>query len=240
MNTVFKYEDYQMLLAELERHSDDAYRRFNQSLMPGTECVYGVRIPELRRMARKIIDTDWRGYLAVARDDTHTERMLQGIVIGMAKCEYDELCRYIKWFVPKINNWAICDTFCSSVKGVIRQPCITYGMLLSYINSSSEYDVRFAIVMLMNYFFIPEYIDEALALISNVAHDGYYAKMAAAWALSVCFVKFREKTLTLLHNVRLNDFIYNRTISKICESYRVSDVDKEILRQMRGKNLYVS
>ena len=33
-----------------------------------------------------------------------------------------------------------------------------------------------------------------LEILGKVHHEGYYVKMAAAWAVSVCYVKFPEKT----------------------------------------------
>lgn len=57
--------------------------------------------------------------------------------------------------------------------------------------------MRFAACMLMDYFINDEYIDSTLEKLSSITHDGYYVKMGVAWALSVCFVKYRDKTLEL-------------------------------------------
>lgn len=45
--------------------------------------------------------------------------------------------------------------------------------------------------MLMNYYNDDTYIDNTLKELNNVRHEGYYVKMAVAWALSLCFVKQR-------------------------------------------------
>lgn len=37
--------DYARLLAALEENSDETYRKFNESLLPGTTGTYGVRVP---------------------------------------------------------------------------------------------------------------------------------------------------------------------------------------------------
>ena len=57
--------------------------------------------------------------------------------------------------------------------------------------------------------------------------------MAIAWLVSVCFVKYRNKTFKYLNDNKLNRFTYNKSIQKIIESYRVSLEDKEILRSMK-------
>ena len=54
--------------------------------------------------------------------------------------------------------------------------------------------------------------------------------MAVAWAVSVCYVKFPEKTRAFLLNNELDDFTHNKSIQKIRESYRVSKAEKEELK----------
>mgnify|MGYP003305544549 CR=1 FL=1 len=50
-------------------------------------------------------------------DAYYEEIMLKGMIIGLnKKLEWKNIERYINEFVPKIDNWAICDTFCSSLK----------------------------------------------------------------------------------------------------------------------------
>ena len=57
--------------------------------------------------------------------------------------------------------------------------------------------------------------------------------MAVAWAISVCYVKFRDKTLKLLKIKELDIFVQNKAIQKIRESFRVSDEDKEMLKKYK-------
>ena len=57
--------------------------------------------------------------------------------------------------------------------------------------------------------------------------------MAVAWTLSVCYVKFPEKTRTLMENNTMDDFTHNKTIQKIRESYRVSKEEKEELKALK-------
>jgi 3-methyladenine DNA glycosylase AlkD len=61
--------------------------------------------------------------------------------------------------------------------------------------------------------------------------------MAIAWLLSVCYVKFKDLTFAFLQNHKLDDFILNKTISKICDSYRVLEQDKLKIKQLRVKKL---
>jgi len=57
--------------------------------------------------------------------------------------------------------------------------------------------------------------------------------MAVAWAISLCFVKFEEKTMNYLKNNKLDDFTYNKSLQKICESLRVDKDTKAIIKSMK-------
>ena len=39
------------------------------------------------------------------------EIMLQGLVIGYIKAELSEILIQVEQFLPKIDNWAVCDRF---------------------------------------------------------------------------------------------------------------------------------
>ena len=68
--------------AELVRLAEPEYAVFSRRLLPGTENVLGVRLPLLRRLARRIAKGDWAAYLDTAGDGSFEEVMLQGMVIG--------------------------------------------------------------------------------------------------------------------------------------------------------------
>ena len=65
--------DYDILLERLRRESDERYRVFNESLIPGTERTYGVRAPALRKIAKELLQGDWRAFLSLVRAGSHEE-----------------------------------------------------------------------------------------------------------------------------------------------------------------------
>ena len=83
-----------------------------------------------------------------------------------------------------------------------------------YAESKNEFELRFMIVSLMSHFLDKEHIDEILTICGKIDHDGYYVKMGNAWALSVCYVKFPEKTRAFLEKDTLDDFTHNKAIQK--------------------------
>ena len=61
----------------------------------------------------------------------------------------------------------------------------------------------------------------------------YYVNMMNAWIFCECFIKQRDKTMEYLKRHKLNKFTINKGISKCRDSYRVSDIDKEMLIKYR-------
>ena len=224
----FQKSDYAALLERVRSAADgDEYREFHKKLIPGAADIIGVRLPVLRKFAAEIKKADWRGFLNCAEDSTHEELMLQAIVIAKAKCDIDERMGHLSAFVPKIKNWAVCDTVCTDLK--VREDELEkmFAFLIPYAKSSEEFEIRFAVVIMMKSFLRDEYIDEVLRVFAEISHEGYYVKMGVAWGLAESFLNFREKTLAVLEGGTLDDFTQNKAIQKIKESFRISKEDKD-------------
>lgn len=231
--------------------AEPEYRDFNCKLLPNVdkERILGVRVPEIRKVARQIAKKDWKQFLveweACEKETDGTggavlfyeEVMLQGMVIAAAKMESEERLCYIEKFVPYIDNWAVCDTFCGDLKFADREENrqLVWEFLQSYLTDNREYYLRFGIVMLLGHYIDEVYIDRILAILEGIRHEAYYVKMAAAWALSMCYIKFPQKTEVLLRQNSLDDFTQNKTIQKIRESYRVPKEDKRRLIALKRK-----
>ena len=75
-------------------------------------------------------------------------------------------------------------------------------------------------------------LDEMFTCFERIRQEGYYVRMAVAWALSVCFVRFPERTMDYLGRSRLDADTFHKTLRKIQESYRVSDEMKRRIKMM--------
>lgn len=216
------------------------YKEFNQKLLPGTENVIGIRLPALRKLAKEIAKNGFREYLDECREMTlensfHEEIMLQGMVLGYAKMDREERRTYLNEFVPKIANWAVCDSCVTGYKFMEKEPEYWFDYLLRFRDSKKEFELRFMIVAMMSHFVDAEHIDEILRCCGQIRNDGYYTKMGVAWTVQVCYVKFPEKTRQFLENDAMDDFTHNKAIQKIRESYRVSREEKEELNRLKRK-----
>lgn len=101
---------------------------------------------------------------------------------------------------------------------------------MSYAGSKREFEPCFMIVMMMGYYLEDDYLETVLDIIDKIESEFYYVNMASAWLVSVAFVKSREVALRFLRDNHLSDFVQNKAIQKITESYRVSDEDKTLVR----------
>lgn len=211
------------------------YQKFAAALVPNVSGMLGVRLPLLRKLAKDIAKGDWRSYLAATDSEYFEEIMLQGMVIGSAKADLQELLTYVELFVPKIDSWSICDSFCAGLKFTNRHKEQVWQFLQPYLKSNKEFELRFGIVMLLDFYIVEEYIERVLGLFDEVNHEGYYVKMALAWAISICYIKFPELTLDYLQKSKLDDFTYNKALQKIIESRRVDQEAKELMRKMKRK-----
>ncbi|MDD6073458.1 MAG: DNA alkylation repair protein [Clostridium sp.] len=218
---------------ELEMLADEPYRIFHSRLLPGVEHILGVRIPKLWKLARLLAAEDGAGYLERASDDTYEEILLQGMVLCLLKEPLDVALKRLPAYMAKIDNWAECDVVCSGFKKIRKDQAQGLAFLKPYLHSEKEFEVRFAVVLLLDYYVDEAHIRETLELLSGVSHPGYYVKMAVAWALSVCYVKFPEATLPYLQNGIFDEETYHKAIQKIVESNRVSPEAKAHMKQLR-------
>lgn len=215
--------------------ADEEYKKFHSRLCPGKDNIIGVRLPLLRKLAIKISKGDWRKYIKEAKNEYYEEILLQGLVLGYVKTDIEELLCYIKKFVPKIDNWAVCDSFCNGLIFTKKNMERVWEFIQPYLSSEKEFEMRFGIVMLLSFYINENYIDRVLLLLDKAHHEGYYVKMAVAWTISTCYVKFPEKTMKYLKHNTLDNFTYNKSLQKITESLRIDAETKNIIRSMKRK-----
>ena len=216
--------------------SEKDFQQFSAALIPNISNVLGVRLPKLRKIAKEIYKSgEWENFIKQNKFEYMEEVMLQGMVIGLVKLPPEKILEIVKNFIPKINNWSVCDSFCNSLKFTQQNKHLVWEFIQPYFKSTNEYDIRFAYVMLISYYIDTEFISDVLKLIDEFKDERYYARMAAAWALSICYTKFPEKTFEYLKKSKLDDWTFNKSIQKICESLRVDKSTKNMLKYLKRK-----
>ena len=226
-------------LRELMEKRDESYKAFNDVIANCPEIPsLGVRVPQVRAIAARAAREDPEAYFASmeeCREPLYAEEhMLWGMAVGCTKK------RSIDWYqerldryVPGIASWADCDCGTSTLKFMGQNQEEWFLYLEKWLKSQREFELRFGIVALMDYYINDSWIDRALAYFCMPLSQAYYVRMAQAWALSVAFVKYREKTLERLQAGLGDPWVQNKAIQKCRESRRVSREDKELLLQLK-------
>lgn len=230
--------DLQPLLARLNGQRDEKYAEFTSGTIPGTEgSMLGVRMPALRLIAKEIIRTDdWRGFLEASRSHPVFEiRMLHAMVLGGARCDIAEKIALTDAFLPGVSDWGICDALCSSFKPRKCEREALFSFVRDCAESDIEFRKRFGLVMLMSYFREEPWLPQVMAVYRGFHHEGYYARMGAAWGLATLWLYDREGALAILRENLWDDFTHNKAIQKLRESYRISDADKALAQSLRRK-----
>lgn len=225
----------QKIKKKLFELADPKYKEFHGGLCPGTENIIGVRVPVLRKYAQELFkEKDWKQTIEEIDDEYYEEIMLQGMLIGQAKNEdINTILKYVEKYVPKIDNWAICDVFCAGLKITKKYKKEMWNFIQKYLKSDKEFEIRFAVVMILDYYIDEEYLKEDFKIFDDIKHEGYYVKMAVAWAISVCLIKYYEDTIEYLKTSKIDNWTYNKAIQKAIESYRISDNQKNFLRKLK-------
>ena len=211
---------------KLKENTDKKYKEFSQSLLPNVNNILGVRIPILRKIAKEIYKNKNLEFLQ-KQPTSHEESLLQAMVIGLTKN-----ITLIEPFIHKITNWAICDTFCADLKITKTHKKEVYKIIKKYIKSKKEYELRFSLVMLLNYYVEEDYLTDIFKYLNTFKSKDYYAQMAAAWLICVCCTKFPLQTIEFLKTTNINEFTYKKAIQKIQDAYKIDKNIKNICKSM--------
>lgn len=219
---------------ELLNMQDKKYKEFQKGICPGVEEIIGIRIPILRSYAKELLKRyDFKYLMENIPSNYYEEIMLQGMLIGQAKLDFNEIIKYVEDFIPKIDNWAVCDTFCTGLKITKKHKEEMWDFIQKYIKSDKEFYIRFGIVLILNYYIDEDYLYKNFKIFDSIKSDKYYVQMAVAWAISFCLIKFYDKTIEYLKNSKIDKFTYNKSIQKAIESYRITKEQKEFLRTLK-------
>lgn len=214
---------------------DTEYAAFQAKLTPGIpfENFIGVRVPECRKLAKAIFKEG--GYEEFIKELPHKyydENMLHGLILSEYK-DYDSCVEAVEAFLPYVDNWAVCDIM--SPKVFKKNKDRLLDKIREWSKSKHTYTCRFGMEMLMSHFLDEAFKPEYLEIPAVVRSDEYYVNMMTAWFFATALAKQWEASLPYIENKRLDTWTHNKTIQKACESYRVTDEHKAILRSLKIK-----
>ncbi len=158
--------------------------------------------------------------------------MIEGLVISHIKDE-KIFYKYFKNFIKKIDCWAICDSFCNSIRIVRKYEDKYFEEACRLSLSEYEFISRVGLIIILNHFITENRLSEIFDILNKIKSDKFYINMAEAWLICELYIKYPKETKSFIKNNNLNKFTQNKSISKIHDSFRVSDKDKEELKKYR-------
>ena len=216
------------VVKQLKENEDLEYKKFSERIIDTNYPIIGVRTPIIKMIAKstsqEILEENDEKY--------YEEVMLKLFVISNIK-NIEEYDYYFNKYIYKIDCWSLCDSFVVASKIIKRNKDHYFEIAKELLNNEKEFVVRVGLVILLNYHVEEKYLSSIFRLVDNIKREEYYIKMAIAWLLSICYIKYPKETLCYLDKTKLDDFTYNKTISKICDSYRVDKNTKEELKKKR-------
>ena len=242
------------LLKRLQAEQDLKYRDFHASLLPNIDkkTIIGVRVPTMRKIAKefaassavaKTVPADVAKFLDKLPHKYFEENQVHLFVVERIK-DFDECLYRIEQFLPYIDNWAVCDG--KSPKALLKDEPRFLASIEKWLKSREPYTVRFGVNMLMNYFLDERFdkkflkwvaaIDESLFNDDGRAEcptDRYYVQMVIAWYMATALAKQWDATYPYIRGRKLSPWIHAKTIQKACESYRITQEQKETLRKLK-------
>lgn len=232
---IWNKENYQEYIDYLISLKNEKYKNFHSKLTTTKYEILGINLPMQRKIAKMISKSDIKTFLDNVGDKYYEEVLITTLVLASSK-DKDLVLKYLDKFINKIDNWAICDSFCNSFKIVNSDKEFWFNYFKNNLKVSEEFKVRVSLIIFLNFYIEENYLDNIFKLIDNIKLDKYYVNMGIAWFLCECFVKYYEKTLNYFLNSKINTFTFNKTISKINDSYRISDNNKKYLSTLRRKD----
>lgn len=212
---------------------EEDFREFTKRTIPCETEILGVRIPTIRKIAKSIPKEDFQEFLE-APTDSLEEVLARGFLI--ARLPYEEMLEYFDSQIELVDNWAAVDTFCASLRKSIKghEANFLEKKVEPLLSSKKEYVARTGIVCLLDFYVQADYLQQDFVFIQQLGdRQKYYVKMALAWLIAECCTKFPSETLEFMKDAAIDKWTLNKSISKICDSYRVSGEMKDEARKLR-------
>ena len=234
----FSIENFKKILLSNKKYENELDKERHARIINTKREIIGVSMANIRKIAKTISKENCQEFLEFSKnrnflEEYYEEILIEGLVIANLK-DFENMTNNLSWWLKKIDSWAFVDSVCSTMKVLKNyqdEKYFDYFYNLCY--SNQEFVARFGIISIMCNYLNEKYIDRIIYMCKNVANDAFYVQMGIAWLVSVCFVKFREKTFELIKSKTLSKFVQNKSISKCHDSYRIKREDKELLKKFR-------
>ena len=185
-------------------------------------------MPHLRKIAKEIKNASAQDeFMSSLPHYYYEENAIHAYLI--CSLEGSRCTEELDRFLPFVDNWGICDSLRPSPQN------INLDLIYKWLESSHIYTARFAIEMMMLHYLGEKFSCDMPERIASLKNGDYYLDMMIAWYFATALFVRYEDIIPYLKEHRLGVWIHNKTISKACESRRITKEKKEYLKILRRK-----
>lgn len=228
--------------ADLASLSDAEYAAFNSRLVPNisSQRILGVRMPELRRIVRRLTKTNdpvVKDFLADIPHRYLEEDLLHILLLNEIR-DLDQFVTGLEAFFPFVDNWMISDALSPKLASDLLPSLESH--IHRWLKSPNTYTARCGVILLMGSFLDARFKPQHLHWVAEIESEDYYAHMAVGWYFATALAKQPESTRAAFFSpdtlgLRLAPKARRKAIQKALESKRVPDSTKAELRQLRSR-----
>ena len=231
------YDRIKAQLTDLAQ-GNETYAAFNKRIVNTKMDVIGVRVPDLRRLARELapnMSAADISKLLTAQNESFDYVLLCGLLITHARLDDQTTIDLAKQYLPLVDSWAHIDIFVEKKRRFAGE--VWWDFALECLQNEAEFTVRYGVISLMTNFLDESHINQVFAALQNIRHDGYYVKMALAWLYATAAVHFFELTLAELESGHIDVWTRNKAYQKMRESRRFTPEQQAVILKKKGRKL---
>lgn len=237
--------------------SDSKYRNGHLRVLNALPLrkVLGLHSPDMKKIAKEL---SANGPEIIRRFEQeppqnlfYEETVIWGYLINLCKCSLEQRLAMLERYVPIMDNWGICDSYCAHAKWMSSaNKQHLWNFLEQWFASKNEFEVRFAIIVSMCRFLDEEWADKVFLRIDRLdigcikseyksakgkpagpqqgtvqGKEPYYVRMGIAWLLATALYKFPQKTREFVRSSHLPEDVIRLYMRKARESFRTKTTE---------------
>lgn len=222
------FEDYRNYLNKIKGDEQNCMweKRIVNTKLP---CM-AKSCEKARVITSAILKGNYINFLDNISFENHIDTLVFAYILNKIK-DFEIFKKYLLNFATRVDNWASCD----ALKHKKRNKQELLKLAQELLKSEHVFARRIGVNIMFD-LMSEEYLNEIFKTLNLLKDEQeYYVNMSGAWLLCECFVKHRNRTLKFFKNNKTNDFIINKAISKCRDSFRVTNLDKELLKSFKRK-----
>lgn len=216
--------------------------------------VLGLHSPDMKNIAKELSENGQEFIKRFEQQSSnelfYEETVIWGFLINLCKCSLEERFKMLEQYIPVIDNWGVCDSYCAHAKWMERaDKQQLWNFIERWFDSANEFEVRFAIIVSMCRFLNEEWLDKVFLRIDKLdleriksnyksvkgkpvapqqgtvqGKEPYYVRMGIAWLLATALFKFPQQTREFVGKSHLPEDVIKLYVRKARESFRTKTI----------------